>query len=63
MAAKGEMYTSSFEKMEMIEALWVTCGYEDIMTTVEDVLWQVQKTMLVWPPLCHDSRTVFNVLH
>ena len=43
MAAKGEMYTCSIETMEKIEALWVTCGYEAIAITVEEVMRQVKQ--------------------
>ena len=43
MAAKGEMYTCSIETMEEIEALWVTCGYEAIAITVEEVMRQVKQ--------------------
>lgn len=43
MAAKGEMYTCSVEKMKRIEDLWVACGYEDISMTVAEIMWQVKQ--------------------
>ena len=63
MAAKGEMYTCSIETMEKIEALWVTCGYEAIAITVEEVMRQVKQLCCFFSTAGWQKSGCPNLLH
>lgn len=42
MAVRGMLYTDPCEEVELANELWVTCGYDEIMDTISNVIMQVR---------------------